>query len=99
MNYTKTSPLGERKGPGTFDGVFNMDRYKTMEQAIAANDIVVIDFVRDENGIINFEFYHTKAPDRKRYWPLDVQHFDQRGVDAFDDEVAMQLGLKILQFF
>ncbi len=99
MIYTKISPLGPRRGPGTFDGVWNADRYKRMEDAIAANDLVVIDFVKDEKGIIYFELYHTKDPDAKRHYELEIQYFDKRGVDVCDDDAALRLANKILKFF
>lgn len=98
MQYTKISPLGPRRGPGTFDGVFG-PKYKTMEEAVAANDIVIIDFVKDENGIIYFQFYHMKDIAAKRYWQLQVQNFWAGVVDVFDDEAAMLLANKMLEFF
>lgn len=98
MKYTKISPLWPRRGPGTFDGVYGL-KYKTMEEAVEANDIVVIDFVKDENDIIYFQFYHTKDIKAKRYWQLQVQDFYMGVVDAFDDEAAMILARKMLGFF
>lgn len=71
-----------------------------MEEAMAANDIAVVDFVQDEKGVIYFEIYHTKDLAAKRHYQLEVQHFDpQLGVDAFDDDAAERLAHKILGFF
>ena len=98
--YTKISPLGPRKGSGTFDCWFDPDKYKTLEEAEQANDYVVVDFVKDEHGIIFFELYHTKDPGAKRHYELEIQHFlPFMGIDAFDDDAAERLAHKLLKFF
>jgi hypothetical protein len=71
-----------------------------MEEAMKANDIAVVDFVQDENGIIYFEIYHTKDPAAKRHCRLEIQNFIPAiGIDAFDDAAAERLAHKILEFF
>lgn len=85
--FEKISPLGERKGPGTFDGFWDNTKYDTMQEALEANDMVVVDFIKDENGIIYFEFYHIAEPNKKEIQMLQIQHFPA-GVDIMDDQMA-----------
>lgn len=92
--YTKISPLGERIGPGTFEFVFDTEKYK-MEEAIVANDGAIVDFVQDENGIIYFEAYDTKSPENKQHVRLQIQHFPF-GIDIMDDQAGYELGCKVL---
>lgn len=100
MKYTKISPLGPRPGIGTFDCWWNTDRYKSVVEAVAANDLVVVDFVQDEKGIIYFELHHTKDPEAKRHYELEIQNFiPALGIDAFDDHAAERLAQKMLGFF
>jgi hypothetical protein len=96
MKYTKISPLGWREGPGTFDSIYDNQKYKTIEEAIAANDIVVIHFVLDENDLINFEVFHSAHPEDKEYQCLQIQHFPA-GIDIFDDYVALGMAEKLIE--
>lgn len=89
MAYTKIAPLGNRIGPGTYD-CFWKPAYRSMEEALAANDFIVVDFVTDENGIIYFEFYHINTPQIKKYHRLMFQHFPF-GVDTRDDWMAGEI--------
>lgn len=78
------SPLGERIGIGTYDTFFNADKFESVEEAIANNDAVCVNFVKDEEGIIYFEYFNIKDPDTKKYLRLDFQFFPL-GVDTRDD--------------
>lgn len=91
MKYTKISPLGPREGKGTFDTFYDTKKYpKGQSQAEEANDAVIVDFVKDDDGIVYFEFYNTKAPEIKKYHQLEIQHFPF-GVDVFDDTSAINI--------
>lgn len=84
------APLGFRKGPGTFDAFFNEGRYKSCDEAEAAGDYVCVNFVRDENGVVFFEHFHTHDPETKLYTRLQIQHFPF-GIDVLDDQVAQHV--------
>lgn len=95
MNYEKISPLGQREGLGTFDTVYNEVKYPDKEKAFEEKECVVIDFVKGEDGIIYFEFYHMKEPKIKKHHRLDIQYFPV-GIDMFDDQNAMEIGMSML---
>lgn len=95
MEYKKIAPLGPREGTGTFDCIYDNQKYSTMKEAQAANDYVQIDFVKGEDGIIYFEFVYSKAPDIKRHQQLQIQHFPF-GIDVMDDATAMNIANEIL---
>lgn len=90
MNYTKISPLGPRTGTGTFDCFFDTQKYKAIDEAIAAGDYVQIDFVKDDNGTKFFEAFHMKNPTQKVRKQLEIQHFPF-GIDVRDDNNACQM--------
>jgi hypothetical protein len=92
--YKVIAPLGPRPGSGTFDCVFNK-KYKTREEAEAANDYVVINFVEDMKGVKYFELHHTKHPEKKLYQQLIIQHFPF-GIDVVDDQTAVWLATQLL---
>ena len=96
--YEKIRPLPKRDGDGTYDQFWDMDKYDSLEKARKANDTVIIDFVKDEKGIIYFEFYHTKKPEEKTYYRLEWQHFPF-GVDTRDDNNATKLACEILSIW
>lgn len=87
MEYTRISPLGPRTGPGSFDCYFDMRKYASMQQAMSANDFVVVDFVKDEHKVVYFEFHHVQTPEERHQLRLQVQHFPF-GIDMFDDQAA-----------
>ena len=89
MEYTIIAPLGIMNGIGTFDTFHNQRKYSSCEEALKANDVIVIDFVKDENDIIYFQIYHTKSSHAKTYLQLEVQHFPF-GVDIIDDNRVCQ---------
>lgn len=84
------SPLGPRQGAGSFETFFDAERFATIDLAISAQKAVVVDFIKDANGIIWFEAWHIKDPSTKKRRRLEVQHFPF-GVDVFDDEAAVNL--------
>jgi hypothetical protein len=88
--YTIISPLGPRNGPATFDCVYNDRKYKNYQEAVAANDFAMINFVQDEAGIIYLEVYHTKIPKDKRYHRLNIQKFP-KGIDAVDEAIGITM--------
>lgn len=96
MAYTKIAPFGPRNGPGTFDNVFNTEKYPSIKEAVADNEYVNIDFVVDENGIIHFEIFYSKNPKIKTYIRLQIQHFPF-GVDVVDDTIAINNAIEILE--
>ncbi len=98
MNYTKIAPLGKRAGVGTFETMWQTEKYATIEEAIAAEDYVCIDFVKGDDGRIYFEFYHSKYPELALDVPLMIQHFKpDLGIDTRDDDLAMLIGNKMLE--
>ena len=90
MKYKKVSPLGPREGQGTYETFYSNEKYSTLQEAIKANDIAIVDFVRDENNTTYFEIYHSKHPDHKKYHRLNYQHFPA-GVDMLDDSLAVDI--------
>lgn len=66
-----------------------------MEESLEANDMVVVDFVVDENGIKYFEFYHIAEPEKREILQLQIQHFPF-GIDMLDDQAACN---KATEFF
>lgn len=92
----KISPLGKRNGAGTFDEFWDTKKYETLEEAVKANDSVIIDFVQDSNDIIFLEFYHRKHPSKVRHYRLMFQFFPL-GLDTRDDNTAEEIARKMLQ--
>lgn len=92
--YKIIAPLGARAGFGTFDTFFDEGVYKSAAAASAARDFVVVNFVKDEQGIKYFEAYHVERPDDKRYLRLSIQHFPF-GLDAMDDNAARTLAKEL----
>lgn len=90
MIYNIVSPLGVRKGFGTFETFFDKQVYSTKEEAEAKNDLVVVDFAADENNIVYFQAYHRTNPDVKKYQELSRQHFPY-GLDVWDDYLGEEL--------
>lgn len=83
----KIYPLGKRSGIGSFDTFWDIEKYKTLQEAISKNDVIIVDFVKDDDDIIYFEFYWSYNPEEKIYQILTIQHFPL-GVDIRDDRLA-----------
>jgi hypothetical protein len=96
VTFTKISPLGKRKGFGTFDCFFDTTKYKSLEAATAMNDYVVVDFVEDERGLKYFCLFHSKKPEECIYQTLQIQHFPF-GIDIMDDQTACRLADELLK--
>jgi hypothetical protein len=97
MEYKTISPLGDRRGLGTFDTFWDTDKYNSLEIAVAENDYVQINFVLNENNIIYLEFFHSKDPEKKIYYRLEFQGFlPFLGIDTRDDNKAIQIALDLL---
>lgn len=92
MTYTTISPLGKRNGIGTFDDIYDTTKYSSHPEAMAANDLVIIDFVQDTYGKMYFQCYYSKEPAIVKILPLQIQNFiPALGVDGWDDQAAMNL--------
>ena len=87
--------LGNRNGKGTFDTFYNTEKYKSVEDAINANDAVIADFVK-EDGIVYFQLYHLKEPNGVIHERLQIQHFPA-GIDMMDDSRACEIGYGLLR--
>lgn len=98
MIYTKISLFGPKKSKGTFDDFFSTEKYKSLEEAYAANDYVTCDFVKDEAGIIHIECKHVRVPDQKKYHELNYQHCPA-GLDALDDSLACEMAGSMLNIY
>ena len=94
MEYKKISPLGPRVGPGTFDAIWNQ-KYKNLEEAKKENDVVVLNFVLDEDDIVHIQIFNTKDPENKKYHRLIIQRFPA-GVDGQDDHLAMEIAQTLI---
>ncbi|MCK9209258.1 MAG: hypothetical protein M0P61_00340 [Ignavibacteriaceae bacterium] len=90
MSYTKISLFGERKGVGTFETFFNTGKYKSIDEAIKINDYVIVDFVKDDKGIIYFEIKHSQRQNESIYHRLNIQR-PICGIDVSDDVVCCEI--------
>lgn len=90
MGFTKISPLGPRAGYGTYETFYDTAKYSSMDEAKFYDDVAVVDFVKNEDGVIFFRVYSTKTPDKFLYHELQVQHFPF-GVDYGDDLAVCNL--------
>lgn len=93
--YKKVDLFGKRNGRGTFDTFYDNEKYKTLEEADNADDVVVIDFVRDESGRLSFEAYKTTDPENKLHQMLQIQR-PVAGIDVMDDRAACLMAEKLL---
>ena len=87
MSYTKIYPLGPKTGLSSYETFFDPSKYPTIEHAKRNNDVAIVDFVKDEDGVIYFEAYLSNNPEKKLHHKLLVQVFPF-GVDFNDDKVA-----------
>ena len=94
--YTVISPLGKRKSVGTFDDIFDSKKYRTHAEAFEANDLIVCDFVTDQEGTIYIQAHHIAKPDEKKYHLLNFQRFPF-GVDALDDRLAVEMATTLFK--
>lgn len=96
MTFRKIAPLGPRTGPGTFDTVFRKETHPTMEEALADNEVGIVDFVENEEGIRYFEAYYSKTPEIKYHRMLEIQDFPF-GIDMIDDGHGYLLGVHAME--
>lgn len=96
MEYTKINLFGHsHKGSkGTFDDIF-ANKYKSKEDAYAANDYVQADFVRDENGVLYIQAFHVKNPEIKKLHKLNYQR-PVAGLDVMDDSLGVDMAASLL---
>ena len=90
MNYTTIAPLGLRTGHGTFETFYDNNIYSSLKDAENDNNMVIVDFVKDEDNVIHFQFYNVRKPKDKKYYRLNQQHFPA-GVDVGDDQAACRI--------
>lgn len=95
MQYEKISPLGSRIGHGTFETIFDSEKYSNLKEAEENNDYVILDFVIDTDKIKHIECYHVRTPETKVYHRIGWQNFPY-GLDARDDFSACELGSTLL---
>lgn len=99
MSLVKIAPLGERPGVCTFETVWDL-KYANVEEAIAANDYVGLDFAKDEAGVVYIVIYHTKMHEDEpvHIMPLGWQNFiPALGIDTRDDTAAMEIAQGLLE--
>jgi len=90
--YRKISPLGTRLGFGTYDTFFDTSKYRSIAEAEEANDLVIVNFVINDENVIYFEVFSTRNENKKEYLRLQIQHFPF-GVDAGDDNAVAALAI------
>lgn len=97
MGYKKIFPLGVRPGLGSYDTFWPEKEIKTLEDALAnSKQVIIIDFVKDEAGVIYFEAYDKNNPDEKKRMRLGWQHFPF-GVDTRDDQDCIILATSLFK--
>lgn len=83
------SPFGKKEGTGTFDCLFDSEKYKSMDEAVSANDYVEGNYV-DDDGTLKIEAHHIREPYEKKYYTLNWQN-PLFGIDALDDNLACEM--------
>ena len=91
----KIAPFGKQRSDGTFDDLYNPEKFESIEAARAANDFVRMDFMRDEKGLIFIEASNAKNPNTKKLYKLEVQNF-RAGLDHIDDQNACEIAKTLL---
>ncbi len=94
MEYEKIALFGPKKSRGTFDDFYSL-KYKSLQDAYAANDYVECNFVRDEKGILYIEARNVKNPDERKYHKLEIQRCFL-GLDVLDDNMASKMAETLL---
>ena len=94
MNYTRIYLFGKRQSRGSFDDLYSVEKYNSLQEAYDANDYVECDFVKDENGTLYIEAKNVKNTDIKKYHKLIYQNCPA-GVDALDDQLACELAVTL----
>lgn len=90
------SPFGKpNAGTGTFDCLFDSEKYNTMQDATLANDYVEGNYVNDE-GTLKIEFHHIADTQTKKYYTLFYQNCPF-GIDAMDDNLACEIGITLFK--
>lgn len=88
--YERIYLFGKNESRGTFEDFYSTEKYKTMQEAYAANDYVECDFVKDENGILYIEARNVQKPDERKYHRLNYQRCPA-GIDFLDDNLALEM--------
>jgi hypothetical protein len=96
MNYRRIELFGNHVSRGTFDDVYETEKYNgDILKAYEANDYAECDFVMDDDGILYIEAKHVAHPDRKLYHRLIVQHCPA-GLAEIDDAFGAALAITLL---
>lgn len=95
MKYEKIELFGKQKSKGTFDDFYSTKKYGSLQEAYEANDFVICDFVKDEEGILYIESKNINNTDIKKYHRLIIQH-PFAGLDAQDDYLASKMACELL---
>lgn len=86
----KINLFGQTKSRGTFDDIYSTEKYKTLEEAYAANDYVECNYMIDEKNVLYIEVFNVKNPEVKKLHCLNYQRCPA-GIDMLDDSLACQL--------
>lgn len=87
--------FGKRPSKGSFDDIYNSEKYSSLEEAYEANDYAQCDFMRDEKGIIHVVVFNPKNPDVQKKHTLSIQHCPA-GLDIYDDQSIVNLALSMI---
>lgn len=91
------APFGPpRVGTATWDTIWDNTKYKTVREALKANDYVHGDYVVDDEGRLGIQLYHTKSPDIRKLYTLQFQN-PVAGIDVLDDQSALNIAISLLK--
>lgn len=91
----KIQPFGQRPSKGTFDDIYNSQKYPSIEEAYKANDYAQCDFMKDEKGTVHVVVFNPKNPENKKTYTLTRQHFPA-GLDIYDDQSIINIALSLI---
>lgn len=94
MKYEKIELFGKQKSRGTFDDFYSTEKYNSLQEAYDANDFVICDFVKDEEGILYIEAMNVKNTDIKKYHRLIIQQ-PFAGLDSQDDYIVCKIACEL----
>jgi hypothetical protein len=88
------APFGPKRGSGTWDCIYDNQKYTYIEEAEGRSDYVEGNFIEDE-GVLKIEVHHVQTPDIKKWHTLIIQR-PIFGIDIQDDIIAVDLAVEIL---
>ncbi len=98
MAYNIISPLGERPGIGTYNSVYNKNKFGSFGEAVGANEFIVIDFVQNDAMSNALRVYSSKCPDDMKLMLLADQDIS-KDVSERDEVAVMEIVLDLLRQF